>query len=199
MRNFYKTAIFSILAIAIVVVLGFSGCKTTNPFKDTKKNPVGEKYYTTANIWYEHPQEIYSTNYHVGEMVPAGTKVRILNVTTRKIVFHEIKTKDKFTLVYVKRHSSINIKKYFYRYFTKTDPMGKNGKFNNFTNKEKTNIKKGKIASGMSKDAVIMAYGYPPSHKTRNLDESKWRYWINRFNTKLVKFNDKGKVTKVVD
>ena len=32
----------------------------------------------------------------------------------------------------------------------------------------------------MSKDAVLMAYGYPPDHKTPKLEDDTWSYWLGR-------------------
>ncbi|MBU4011616.1 MAG: hypothetical protein KJ882_12720, partial [Proteobacteria bacterium] len=54
------------------------------------------------------------------------------------------------------------------------------------------NIKKGIVAIGMSKKAVIMAYGYPPTHKTPHLTSDVWQYWYARVNKVNVYFkNDK--------
>ncbi len=52
----------------------------------------------------------------------------------------------------------------------------------------------GTVNIGMSKDAVIKALGYPPEHKTPNLEGNEWRYWKNRYGTMLVSFTD-GKVS----
>ena len=40
----------------------------------------GKTFYTTANIWYERPVLIESTNYHKGTVLPIGTKVKIKEV-----------------------------------------------------------------------------------------------------------------------
>ena len=41
----------------------------------------GKTFYTTANIWYEEPDQIESTNYHIGAILPVGTKVKITEVS----------------------------------------------------------------------------------------------------------------------
>lgn len=61
---------------------------------------------------------------------------------------------------------------------------------------ERKNIKNGTIAVGMSKDAVVMAYGYPPSHKTPTLDSNMWTYWRDRFRRVFVYFEN-GKVVNI--
>ena len=50
----------------------------------------------------------------------------------------------------------------------------------------------------MSKDAVIVAIGYPPITETTNLDSNLWVYWSGRYNKFNVHFKD-GKVSKVED
>jgi hypothetical protein len=48
----------------------------------------------------------------------------------------------------------------------------------------------------MSKDAVVMAYGYPPSHKIPTLDSNMWTYWRDRFRRVFVYFEN-GKVVNI--
>jgi hypothetical protein len=48
----------------------------------------------------------------------------------------------------------------------------------------------------MSKDAVVMAYGYPPDHKTPSLKTDLWTYWENRLISITVQFAD-GKAAVV--
>jgi len=57
-------------------------------------------------------------------------------------------------------------------------------------------IKQGVVTPGMTKAAVVIAVGYPPEHATASLDLDQWRYWTNRFNTRLVLFSN-GKVSQV--
>jgi len=50
----------------------------------------------------------------------------------------------------------------------------------------------------MSKEAVILAIGYPPEHVTPTLESNTWKYWRTRFATQLVSFVD-GKVVDIKD
>ena len=79
---------------------------------------------------------------------------------------------------------------FFRQYFTENNPMGEGGAFGSLTAEEQKNVMAGEIAVGMSKTAVVMAYGYPPSHKTQSLMLDKWTYWKNRFKTRIVYFSD---------
>lgn len=50
----------------------------------------------------------------------------------------------------------------------------------------------------MSKDAVLVAIGYPPITRTPTLESDDWTYWSNRFNTFIVYFEN-GKVSRIKD
>ncbi|HDZ01481.1 MAG TPA: hypothetical protein ENH52_08470 [Nitrospirae bacterium] len=154
------------------------------------RDVVGKAFYTTANIWYERPAKIYSTNYHKGAILPVGTKVTIKKVGSRGISFVDNNGLD-YRIVYVKRHHpNVSVWDYFDQYFSEKDPMRRGGPYKKFSKTEQDNIKKGIIVAGMSKDAVLMSYGYPPSVKTPSLKSNNWVYMKSRFVTKSVIFKD---------
>ena len=64
----------------------------------------------------------------------------------------------------------------------------------NLSEADKKGIKEGKLVYSMSKKGVMMALGYPATHRTPSLDSNTWVYWTNRFTTFEVNFNDKGLV-----
>jgi hypothetical protein len=51
-------------------------------------------------------------------------------------------------------------------------------------------IKHGTVLNGMSKSAVLVAYGYPPEHRTGSIYSSTRIYWSNKFNTFRVCFDE---------
>ncbi|MFO7667059.1 MAG: hypothetical protein R6V76_10600 [Desulfobacterales bacterium] len=155
----------------------------------------GQKYYTRTNIWYESPNDILSTNYHRGVILPVGTKVSIHSINNRRIRFTPEGSGQLFTLINVKA-STINTEELFNRYFS-TEPVGIGiGEYSQVTEADRENIKNGTIAIGMSKKAVLMAYGYPPSHKTPLLTSDIWYYWYARLHKVNVYFKD-DKVFKI--
>lgn len=151
-------------------------------------------YYTTSNIWYEHPEKIYSTNYHAGKIIPAGTEIEVLSIKKGKVRFN-IKAKETvFLYTYVKKHSSLSFDEEFSRIFSAENNFAEASK--KFSGKEKKAVEEGKIVEGMSRKAVLAAYGYPPSHTTPDLEDDTWMYWIKRMTTRQVVFED-GKVSSV--
>jgi len=180
---FLVISFYACLLISSTVLADNSETKTENTL-DSKI------YYTSVNIWYESPDKIPSTNYHKGTKLPIGTKVKIISVGNRKIQFIPVDTSHTFTIVHQRKHTRIKLKELFDRYFSKKSALAKGGCFHDFTENEKENIKNGGIAPGMSKVAVIMAYGYPPSHKTPLLSSDLWHYWHSRLQKVIVHFKD---------
>ena len=159
------------------------------------ESPESKTFFTKVNIWYERPIKILSTNYHRGAILPVGSKVMIISLGDGKIRFNEEKTQTLFTIYHVPKYTNVSIRALFDRYFSETDPMAKDGPFHKFTKMEQENIKKGTIAVGMSKDAVLMAYGYPPTHRTPSIKSDSWGYWLDRKSINL-DFRD-GKISNI--
>lgn len=154
----------------------------------------GEKCHTKVNMWYEKPEKIYSTNYHRGDMEPVGSQVEILKRKENEIQFRDISTGIKFKLIRIKKYTNVTPDELFARYFSKDSVLGGAG-YLRFSQMEKEKIKTGELAVGMSKEAVIMAYGYPPTHRTQTLEQTTWTYWKGRLDNFEIKFDDKGQVT----
>ncbi|MFH0985021.1 MAG: hypothetical protein V1882_05740 [Candidatus Omnitrophota bacterium] len=153
----------------------------------------GEKCYTKVNIWYEFPDKIFTTNYHKGEMVPVGSQVEILKRKKNEIQFKDIRTGIKCKLIRIPKFMDVAGDELFERYFS-TGPVLDGADYAKFSPMEKENIKAGTLAVGMSKDAVLMAYGYPPTHRTKSLADSTWTYWKSKFVNFEIQFDDKGLV-----
>jgi len=131
-------------------------------------------------------------NYHWGTMLPVGTKVSVSRLESDKIVFNKEDdlTYVNFTIAKGRRYVDIDDDVLLKRYFSDTNPF-EGERFSKFSDEEKNNIKEGKIAAGMSKDAVVMAYGYPPTDKTPNLTDDVWQYRAGRVSFKIIFKDDK--------
>jgi len=156
---------------------------------------TGVFYYTKANIWYENPEMIYSTNYHVGAILPIGSRVQVIKAGKDFVQFRDEKGIT-YKILYVARHSTGTMDSFLSSTFSDENIL-ESKEYKKLSAMEKENISKGTIAEGMSKPAVLMAYGYPPSHRTRSTDLNIWTYWENRIMTKLVTFSPEGLVTAI--
>ena len=134
----------------------------------------GETYYTRMNIWHEGGKKIMSTNYHKGIIIPAGTEVEILK-KGKKIKFHDKTTGIEHKVKLVKDYTNLTQEEFFDRYFSKENIL-KGAQYASFSDLEKNNIKNGTLEKGMSKAAVLVAYGYPPTHRTPSLDGNSWTF-----------------------
>ena len=80
-------------------------------------NPVGNTYYLNANMRYSHPQKIFSTNYHTGQLIPLGTKVEITGYKAHRkegiIRFKTVDDNQKFQIIVIGRHSGPDTAAYF--------------------------------------------------------------------------------------
>jgi len=171
-----------ILAGGIVLLAAISGL-----CGDPALNPVGVEYYTRVNIWSEKNSEISARNYHVGAMIPVGTKVKITGFAGDKIMFEIIKDGTGCTIINDPKRTGVDLAGLFVRYFADKDVTAMFGAFRKLSKEDQAYIRKGDIVAGMTRDAVIMSYGYPPGFKTPSLAGNVWTYW-----------NDKGHRRRVV-
>ncbi|MDP8266436.1 MAG: hypothetical protein P9M07_05760 [Candidatus Aceula meridiana] len=149
-----------------------------------------EVFYLRSNMWFEKEKNFVSTNFHRGTIIPAGTEVRVEKFGGDKIKFTVVSENRAYTYTRAAKHSKIDLYELFDRYFSNDNPL--KGDFKKLSSQEKENIENGKIEVGMSKEAVLMAYGYPPTHKTPSIDLDLWTYWEGRAKSFTVHFrNDK--------
>ncbi len=145
---------------------------------------LGDTYYTQFVIRYEkgvHP----TTNYRRGASIPVNTPVRLLNVTNKTIEVEVDNSSQHLTVKNIQKHTGDDV----YRAFDKLFAPNKVD-LTRFSALEKQHIQNGTVAKGMSKDAVLVAIGYPPITETPSLDSNRWVYWSHRFNRFNVHFKD---------
>jgi hypothetical protein len=148
----------------------------------------GKILYTQVNIWHEGDKAIPSTNYHRGVPLRVGTKVVMEGYSNDTIKFHIADSPRQAYIIVITKHTKEDVNEMVRRYFGDFDPMAPGGDFDRLTRQEQDNVRNGTIEVGMSRKAVIMAYGYPPSHQTPSIQGDAFTYWVNRFHTRRVSF-----------
>lgn len=176
----------------IVIFLPLVGCSINEEKPQIQEGIPNIVLYTAHNIWYENPLNIPSINYKRGAILPVGTKISELEVGKRSFKFQA--AGKVFEIYFIpKWHLGQTIENYREKMFRKE-------KFNyssaGMTREVFNAVLAGTPIAGMSKKEVIITYGYPPEHRTPNLLSNKWRYWIHRFKTKLICFDQNGLATK---
>ncbi len=182
------------LCIALCLALSAVGASSRSVRHEHR---LGKTFYTRVNIWYENPRSIPSTNFHRGGRIPAGTPVKILGMQDPQITFLDEAT-GLMTLSHVRRHTRIPFETWFENMFSETDPKGPETPYADFSETERRAIAQGTIVPGMRRAAVLMAYGYPPSHRTPDLDGDRWIYWRDRRTLAHVDFGPDGRTTDAV-
>ncbi|MBN1407100.1 MAG: hypothetical protein JW956_04900 [Calditrichaceae bacterium] len=198
----FKTIMFSM----IVLIFMLSSLMATAPVDEGKKvyrvkndGPL----YTAYNIWYELGKEnaLWCINYKRGEMIPAGTEVtdvkiveaesgRFLGGEEKAISFRTVNTGKEFLVNFKPAfHPDLTIDDYMDKMFTSKD-------FDELTEGmsqyEIDAIKEGKAKVRMSKESILVSFGYPPEHRTPDIEKNVWLYWMTRFETKDIHFDENG-------
>lgn len=180
----------------MLVTILFSFLLTACDTIETKEGfkIIDQDYFLKVNVWYEHLKEkkILSTNYHKGKMLKVGDKFKIIDLAGRGIIFSDEKGVE-YAIIHHKKYTPISSIELFERYFSKTSVMAAGAAFTKFTQEEQKNIRNGKIVKGMSKESVLMSYGYPPEHRTPTLESDSWIYWDTRWASRTATF-EKGKL-----
>jgi hypothetical protein len=178
-------------SIVLLMVVLFFGLEV-NAAQKTTLAERGEKLYTQFSLFYEKDHHI-TTNYRKGILVPVNTEVEFVKATKKRITVKIPSYNVTVDFENEEDYSGQKIEGIFKRTFAR-QPVDLAG----FGEEERSEIKKGTVKAGMSKEAVIKAMGYPPQHKTPTLEMDQWRYWKNRFDTMLVSFEN-GKVSAIQD
>ncbi len=181
-----------------MAMLGVSGCAGQLPLNDKAgNNLIGQEVYVQFNL---HPDRargrLYTVNYQLPDtMIPYCAKVQLLEMNRKALKFKEVQSGQEFVYTYHKAAGEPIESSAAKTFQSSCDA----GKVNKLSKADQEGIKTGRIAKGMSKDGVYLTAGYPPANRTPNLEYQEWTYWKNRFDTMVVRFNDKGIVTDIID
>lgn len=183
------------MTISIFVLLLFSS--VLFPLFSAVKDLKGTTLYTKSNIWYTNPMEILTVHWHDGAIIPIGSEVTVTAVSKKAIEFELKSSGLKCRLQHSKKYSALSFEEEVKRFFTPDDPL-KSEAYLALTELEKEVVSEGKLTAGMSKNAVLFSFGYPPSHKTPQIAIDLWNYWLKRSqNVKLVFAKNKLKKAEV--
>lgn len=152
----------------------------------------GKTLYTQRNLWVADGVH-ETTNYRVGYMIPVNTRVRIGDTNERVIKVSVPGTGERFRIINIRKYTNQDIEGIFNRYFA-----DERENLDVFGADEREAIEAGEIERGMSKDAVLIARGFPPAHETPSIRMDEWRFWKSGNDTRVVRF-DIERVSDVID
>ncbi|MDO6747082.1 hypothetical protein [Gilvimarinus sp. 1_MG-2023] len=184
MKRFIKLTILASLAALL------AGCFSSVPSE--LKSSVGETYYTQRNLWI-YRSEHETVNYAVERLLPINSEIKVRDIGGKVVEFTLLDDGADLVLINIEKYTQAGMSEIFDRYFAKSKVS-----LSSFSAAEREAIEAGDVREGMSKAAVLLARGYPPAHETHSVENDEWKYWRNRFNTRVVHF-DNGRVDRIVD
>lgn len=197
MKKWVMLAVF-----AALMTFGIGGCGggAAAGLKPAQQEAVNAKktFYTQRNMWFgpgKWPgmKVVYTTNYKMGPMIPVNSQVTMEASNKSQISFHW--NGNLIILRNMPKHTKTTMAQMMERYFgTKKVDLSR------FSKLERDSIKHGYVQTGISKEAVLIARGYPPSHETPDLKADNWKFWKTQSgyysDTVMVHF-EKGKVSRI--
>ena len=184
------------LASLALATLLSTGCRhaPTRPPTELLGLSSAAKVYTLTNL---HPDEdrvtLYSGNFQQPGLIPICSEVTFTYADPSYLSFTVAATGREY-FYYEHAVAAEPLLVNASRYFGNACPKDKLAKL---TPVERKGVEQGVPLKGMSKDAVVLACGYPPKRDTPSLDAKSWRYWSSRMRYFTVDFDARGLVDKV--
>jgi len=186
---------FLLLLFTFVISLNIAHAFDDEEEGSASSAKEGQVLYTLTNIWYEKPRKILIL-FHAGAILPVGTKVTVTDMSSKALEFTR---EDGMEFrIYTRKYYQLTGEEMAKLLFGTKNPTAKGGKFHKFSKMERKQIKQGQLKKGMSREAAIMAYGYPPTHANPDIKNDTWKLWVTRWNKMNVYF-EKGKISRIHD
>lgn len=184
-----RSARAAILAVSLAFVT--SACASLSGEDErVVKTMQGKTIYSKVGIHGEPKGGtvvMYSTNYYsLPVFWPAGTKFRLEEANSRRFILKSLSDSQTLTINYVEKHSLMSVGDYLKMMFS-TQQVGRPS---GMSDSDWSLVQKGRFAKGMSRDAFILAMGFPPKTLTPNANAERLVYQARRFNNTI--FNFKG-------
>jgi hypothetical protein len=152
----------------------------------------GEVRYTCCNLRYDRGRVREDGDLR-GTILPVGTRVRIDQVIKNRVAFTAEDVGVSLVLEFKGKPGYLSLDRYLAQVFLSDDPKPQ---LSRLPPKVTALIRQADIEVGMTKDAVVMSFGYPPVDLTPSLDAPNWRYRRGQGETSVY-FDAEDKVVKI--
>ena len=188
--------------VSICALAWLEGCSATRgtPFDPSL---VGRQFYLCCNMGFNPHYEASDSNYGqymvgahqygAGPVLAAGTKVTVLAVGSSGIAIQPVDSQTTYSLSFSYGKKQLSPSQYFHNILRDTDPMLA---VHADSPLESAAITQGQLLPGMTKDEALVARGYPPAHRTPDLNANEWIYFETPGFVDRVVFVD-GKIQSV--
>jgi hypothetical protein len=148
--------------------------------------------YTCCNLHHD-ADRISDANWRNLPMIPAGAAIRIVNYGLNTAVVEIDGKPIKIAHDYGRGQESVE--SYVRKLVAPDDPRARVA---SYSPEVREAIFHGVVIPGMTREQVLVAVGYPPTHRTFTLDSKVWNLWAWRHGRYEVHFNSQGTVERIV-
>ena len=168
------------LAFAFIAALA-AGCASAPP-----------DGYTCCNLHYDYDR-ISDANWSHLPMIPAGAKIRVVDYGLNRALV-EIDGKP-IKIAHDYGRDRETVENYVRKLVVQQDPRQL---IETYPPQVRDAIFEGRVITGMTREQVIIAAGYPPTHRTFTLDSNVWHLWGSKHGRYEVHFSNEGIVERLV-
>jgi hypothetical protein len=147
--------------------------------------------YTCCNLHYDN-DKISDANWTHARMIPAGAPIKVLawgnNEATAEIDGKVYRIVNE----YGKAQQSVQA-----LVGKLVVPKNPRPKIAGWSPNVRAAVEAGKVVNGMTREQVLVAVSYPPTHKTPSLESPMWQHWQSRAGRFEVYFDANGKVDRI--
>lgn len=126
-------------------------------------------------------------------VIPVGTPLKPVKYGRMRL---EVQAPDRKLWLGNDYSREISLEEFGHRYVVKGDPKAR---IATFTPRIQKAIQQARVATGMTKEQVLMAVGYPITSENPTLDAPIWRYWLSSFAPFTVHWDDAGRLVQSID
>lgn len=124
-------------------------------------------------------------------MLPAGTPMKVTGYGRHRVFVDIGDTKQALGNDYSR---DLSLEAFAKRYVVAEDPKAK---IATFPPKIRDAITNAQLTTGMTREQVLMAVGYPVTSENPQLDAKVWRYWLDSLAEFQVVFDANGRVKEI--
>jgi hypothetical protein len=148
--------------------------------------------YTCCNLHYD-ADRISDANWRNLPMIPAGATIRIVNYGFNTAVVEIDGKPIKIAHDYGRDQESLET--YVRKLVAQEDPRARVA---SYSPEVREAIFRGVVIRGMTREQVLVAVGYPPTHRTFTLESNVWHPWASRHGRYEIHFDSQGTVERIV-
>lgn len=166
------------------VNMGFGPAIFEVSVSESLQQPVNAKVYTRCNIWFEDPNNISCINYQRGRVLPLGSEVKPISATQKELVIEDA-SGIRYHIAFDPEMMMIPMQEYIRRVLTLTPP---DELLKSVPPERLSALKAGTVVPGMTREEVILCFGYPVPGRTPDLSGTGYLYYQSPEHTFRVVF-----------